>query len=300
MPILPFLRETYSQYKVKVIFIYSNFGDDYTLNVYRKMTPGRSGKWKDMEAVLNRDEADFHIVIDRTHRRVDPKKTIYISAHPMGSPGYYDPKPEECVASINYKDTSGFLEWWIDYDYDTLSRMNFEYPQKTKNLCCIVSNSSGGDYQRDRMDFIDRFCGATPLLLDLYGRMEPTRNTDMSYKGELGKDIPDNYWIGKEILRDYRYSLEFDAYCKNYFSERFADAMLLWCMPLYSGGTGLEKFFPENSFRYVNVKGNGDDVREIIKSNFWEENIEAMKNARHLILNKYQLWPKVYDTIKSL
>jgi len=285
---------------MKVFFIYSSFGADYTLNVYRKMTPGRSGKWKDMEATLDKNEADFHIIIDNTHQRVDPKKAIFISAHPTDYPGYYDPKPEECVASINYKDTSGFLEWWLEYDYDELSKMSFRYPQNYKNLCCIIIDARGHDYQKDRVAFIERFCEKTPLLLDLYGRIKPTRNTDMSYKGELGENTPGKYWWGKEILQDYKYSLEFDAYCKNYFSERFADAILLWCMPLFSGGTEVEKFMPENSFRYIDVKGNGDDVREIVKGGFWEENIEAIRNARYLILNKYQLWPKVYDTIKNL
>jgi len=267
---------------LKICFIYDNWDNDKTLNVYRKMTPNRSGKWKDMVAITNPDEADFQIIIDYTKRKIDPKKAIYISAHPTNQAGYYDPKPEECVASINYKTTSGFLEWWLKYDYDELSKM--ECPEKTKLAACIMRNITLADYQKDRVTYMDKFNTDNLGLVDMFGRET----------NPLGNEK--DYWFGKEILADYKHSLEFDAYAENYFSERIADSLLMWCKPIYKGGWGVEKYIPKNSFAYL------DDInlREYLISDDWEKSIKDISEARDLILNKLQVWAKVYDCIKAL
>jgi len=247
------------------------------------MTPNCSGKWKDMEAVTNPDEADFHIVIDfAKQHKVNPKKAIYISAHPTGYAGYYDPRPEECIASINYKNTSGFVEWWLKYDYDYLSAM--KYPIKTKGCVCIMTSTACVDYQIDRLKYMDEFNTQYLGLVDMFGR----------HTNPLGNGV--DYWFGKEILEDYNYSLEFDAYAENYFSERIADSLLMWCKPLYKGGTGLEKYIPAESFTYIGDK----TPRELIESTNETIDLKAIEEARYRILNELQVWAKVYNTIKTL
>ena len=261
--------------------MYDSWSHDKTLNVYRKMTPNCSGKWKDMEAVTNPDEADFHIIIDKTTKhKFDPKKAIYISAHPIGYPGHYD--PTECVARIDYSTTSGFIEWWLKYDYDYLSSM--PYPKKTKGCVCIMTSSDSADYQRDRLKYMDEFNTQYLGLVHMFGR----------HTNPLGDGI--DYWFGKEILEDYNYSLEFDAYCENYFSERLADSLLMWCKPLYKGGWGVEKFIPEESFIYIGDK----TPRELLIATNEPIDLKPIEEARYKILNELQVWAKVYNTIKSL
>jgi len=247
-----------------------------------------------MVGVTNPDEADFHIIIDKTTRhKFDPKKAIYISAHPTGYPGYFDPSPDECIASINYKNTSGFLEWWLNYDYDILSAM--KCPVKTKPLICIMTTSDGQDYQKDRLAYMEEFCTNYPANVDVYGRTPHTGAISKSYRGVLGNIT--EHWYGKEILADYGFSLEFDAYAENYFSERIADALLMYCMPFYKGGTGLEKYIPKESFAYIGDMDCHQLIR-VVQSDI--ANLKAIEEARYNILNKLQLWAKVYSTIKKL
>ena len=255
--------------------MYDSWSHDKTLDVYRKMTPKRSGKWKELVAVTNPDEADFHVIVDYTTKhKFDPKKAIYISAHPKGCPGHYE--PEEYLARIDYSTTSGFIEWYVDYDYDELS--NMDCPNKTNFLACIMTTSNGRDYQKDRIAYIDDFLTYFPNMVDMYGK---------------GRNPVEN----KDFLIYYRYCLEFDAYGENYFSERVADALLMYCMPWYKGGTGLEKFIPEESFGYIGNKAPQELLWAIQQKPI---NIGAIKEARYNILNKLQVWAKVYDTIKAL
>jgi len=257
--------------------MYDSWGHDKTLDVYRKMTPGRSGKWKDMEAVVDANDADYHIIIDYTTKhQFDPKKAIYISAHPVGYPGHHD--PVDCLARIDYRTDSGFLEWWLKYDYDELSQ--FAIPNKTRDIACIMTSTSCVDYQIDRLTYMEGVVG-----VDMYGRQ-----TNPLIDGE-------GHWGGKEIIADYKYTLEFDAYCKNYFSERVADSILMYCMPFYKGGTNVEAYLPKESFAYIEPTTPQELVNRILNTKI---DYKAIEEARYLILNKLQLWAKVYDKIQTL
>lgn len=289
---------------MKISFIYDSVGQEQYLKILSKMTPKRSGVWKDMVAVTNPEEADFQVVIDDTSYPVDPKKVIYIDAHPYieNYIGYSDLSKKECVAKLDLKETFGFGEWWLSYDYDYLTALPNNI--KSKDLCCVMSNNHdfNNDGREKRKPFLHRFCGKYTGELNLYGRIKPTGNLLAHYRGELGTNTPDSYWYGKEqVLSDHRYSLEVDVgLTKHYFSERFFDAMLMWCMPIYWGGTTVHEWLPKESFRYFDIDKDGDDVYYIIHSDFREKNIEAMREARDIILNKLQLWARVYSVIKGL
>jgi hypothetical protein len=70
-------------------------------------------------------------------------------------------------------------------------------------------------------------------------------------------------------------------------------------MPLYWGSTNLQEYLPENSFRYVDINGPGKDILEISKSSFREDNIEAIGEARQLLLNKYQIFARAHEYISN-
>jgi hypothetical protein len=285
---------------MKICFIYDFEPNEKFLRIMSKMTPGRSGIWKDMIAVTDPEEADYQIVIDDTCYPVSPGKVIYVSAHPYmdGYKGYYNIDGKPCVARLDLRKTFGFGEWWLSHDYDYLSQL--KPMKKVKKLCCIMSDSNGGYGREERKEFLRRICGRHTGEIDIYGRIKPDGNLLAHYKGELGVNTWDAYWFGKEdVLEDYQYSIEIDVgLTKHYFSERFFDAMLMWCMPLYWGGTNVEDYIPKDSFRYIDIMGHGDDVMEIVNSGYY--NLDAMAEARDLLLNKYQLWARVYDLIKSL
>ena len=293
---------------IKVCFIYNGESNEDFLKILSKMTPNRSGKWKDMVGVTDPKKADFCIIQDRSGHSCPENKCIYMGAHP-DIPNYdtyvcFDGKG---IARLDLRDTFGFGEWWLEYDYDTLSKM--KRPKKTKDLCCILSNAEGRPDHLARKQYMERFCSKHPV--NLYGHIKPTGSMNKYYKGKLGEYTPTTYWFGKEkVLEEHRYTLEFDNATikgtseyethptKHYFSERFFDDILLWTTPIgVICATNIGDYLPEGSFRYADFTLNGDDVEEMIKE---EPDWKALDEARDLLLNKYQVWARVYEVIKSL
>ena len=288
---------------IKVCFIYPSEPRDEVLKTFSRFTPGKSGVWKDMKGVLSVKEADYCMLLDGISREfVPPEKAILVGAHPKmeNFPSYQCFDNRQCAAKLDRRDTFGYAGWWLDEDYDTLSAL--KPPKKIKDLSCILSNSMGGWGRTDRIEFMKRFCSKYPGKVDLYGRIIPEGSLVAHYKRELGINTPKDYRYGKRKgLEPYRHSLEIDVGpCKNYFSERFFDSMLMWCMPLYWGGTNVEDFLPADSFRYIDINGDGSDVMEIVNSDFREKHLDAIAEARDLLLNKYQIWPRLHSVIKEI
>lgn len=302
----------------KICFFQGSISHERLFETLRKMTPRKSGQWKDISATTNPDIADFHVVIDETTFNTDPKKTIYVGGHPTCCAGYSNFENRGgYIAKLDIAETFGFGEWWIELDYDALSTL--QNPVKTKNLSCILSDTRVFQCHRDRIKFMVEFCKKYSSEVDLYGRIQIRDGEDSlnhSYKGCLGVDASvtnymNRYWHGKlPALEPYRYSLEFDmgrnpetGKCENYFSERFFDSMLMWCMPIYYGGTNIEQYLPINSFRYFdlyNANHTAEYILDIIHSDFREQHLADIAEARDLLLNRYQIWPRVHEIIHSL
>jgi hypothetical protein len=302
----------------KICFFQSEISHEQLLKTFSKMTPGRRGYWRDLEGTTNPEIADFHIVIDETAFAVDPKKTIYVGGHPTSCTGYSNFENRGgYVAKLDIAETFGFGEWWLREDYDTLSAM--QPMKKTKNLSCILSDTRVFDYHKDRIKFMANFCKKYPKEVDLYGRIMPRDDEQSlynSYNGVAGiastsQNYYKAYWFGKRpALEPYRYSLEFDMgrspqirKCENYFSERLFDSMLMWCMPIYYGGTNIEKYLSINSFRYFdlyNLNHTPEYILGIIRSDFREQQLKDLAETRDLLLNKYQIWARIHEIIHNL
>lgn len=278
---------------IKVCFMYPSWSPEKTLEMYRKMTPNRSGVWKNMVGVTNKHDADYCVIIDYTHERIPDGKAIYVSAHPKmdGFTGYYD--LSRYPLKLDAADTFGFGEWWLDYDYDYL--MALEPPEKTKDLCCIMSNSEGDFGRTKRKEFIKEFC--SKYHCNVYGRIEGIGNGRLGNKDHFGG----NHTQGKEqVLRDHRYSIEVDVgTTKNYFSERVFDSLLMWCMPIYWGSTNLEEYLPAKSFKYFDLDGDGSDIMACVLRDTRENNLDAIAQARQLLLNKYHIWARIEEFISN-
>lgn len=311
--------------KFTVCFVSHHFKNPSVfLDTILKMTPNRSGKWKEMTAITDPFLADVVVCVDGyAHIPIPKERAVYFNQHPFGVRSFkpLNDKPE----SLGVFPADKFLnlgEWWISYDYDTLKKL--EPPKKTKNVLSISTYNSYPDkptYQH-RIRFLEKYSELSDDI-DIYGRQEERfRNNPKfikTYRGVAGNGVNCNYLlgehiIGKDIEIDYRYALDFDhgrdgdgKPVKNYFSERFYDSLLLWTMPIYFGCDNVHSFLPENSFRYIDISGTDEEVKKeadkalsIIKSDFREQNLAAMKEARELLLDKYQTWAYTYNIIKSL
>jgi len=298
-----------------VAFLSHHYGTNQDfLNTLLKMTPGCKGRWKEMTLVTNQQEADYIAVFDGYSHPFPRERTLFFGQHPINvSKSFRNFKYDVQLASYPLDKFLNPGEYWINMDYDTL--INMKPPKKIKDICSCIIYHKGDErlMYRKRILFM-RHLAKHFTNIDLYGRPEEDFKEDLEltsiYKGCVGKNDFNPYigehFLGKERVGEYRYSIEFDVgKTINYVSERFYDAMLLWTMPIYFGSTNVEKFFPANSFRYIDLDNWEDDKEiektiDIINSDFREQNLKAMEEARELILNHYNTVPYIYNKIKEL
>ena len=275
------------------------------------MTPARSGVWKDLVGTGSIEEADYFAVIDYLPREylktVDQSKCVFLGAHPETMQAYRNMDEYRGLKMYDARKTFGFGEWWIKYDYDYLKAL--KPPTKNNQMGCIMSNADSQSYHKIRLEWLKRFCSELPQNqeFNLYGRIVPSSSAvNKYYRGVCGSSDArgaasadgNDHMSGKEsVYEQHKYMIEFDATGQNYFSERVFDCMLLWSMPIYWGGTGLHKYLPENSFRYLNINADIKSVLNIANSNYYEDNIESLAKARNLLLDKYQIWARVHEAI---
>lgn len=302
--------------KFTVCFLSHHYSSpEVFLDLLSRMTPNKSGKWKEMEAITDPFKADYCVVMDGYNKLFPKERTLYFGQHPINaSKAFRSFKNVPQLASFPLDKHLNPGDWWIPYDYDTLMAM--KPPKKTKDLCSVIIYHKKDRLMRHKRILFMRNLANKYNNVDLYGRPEELYKQDEIlkeiYKGCLGKDshifdagIGEHY-LGKEKVGDYRYSLEFDVgKTINYLSERFYDAILLWTMPIYFGSTNVEDFVPINSFRYVDLDNYNDEnevqkVIDLVSSSFREENLKAIEEARYLLLNKWATFPYIYSKIKEL
>lgn len=303
------------------------------LDYLRKLTPSNSGVWTDtannqkLVGVDTPEEADFIIVYDGTRDpRVDLKKAFLFGQHPKVDTTPYNNHGGDLSPSFTRfanEAKRGYLkvfsldkywnpgEWWIDYTYDQLVNLKAEDVKKEKDLCCVMTYQLVNPMYAQRVLFMNALTKEFDKY-DLYGRDEKDFLNDPvignCYIGPLGSNNPDGstgeHTKGKNIISKYRYSLEFDVGpTKNYISERFYDALLLWNMPLYFGSENVGDILPKEALYYIDITKTDDAVEEtlsIIGSDERERNIDAIAEARDLLLNKYQTWAMVSNIISKL
>jgi hypothetical protein len=287
------------------IYFAPNWGltPEQMLSDYIKQTPNTSGKWKAIEATCNVDEADYLIIQDHCDKdlfnKFPKEKRLYFSREAMDSDSEKN-YPSDIVNRFTYWDDTGFLwtKWHyinmpsgVHKTYDELVAEDFNPYDKNKLLSCVQSNKTMTEGHILRYNFLVDFIETAPELIDLYGSI------NFSNK-ELKND--DKFYA----LSNYKYCLAFDNQdsIKNFFGTQFTDSVLYWTIPIYWGGANLDKVFPKESFIQIDIRKSGelDRVIDIIQNDDYESRLPALKEARNLILNKYNMWPMIENIIHQL
>jgi hypothetical protein len=275
---------------VKIYFL-NNWGDsiEKQYSRYIAQTPESDGKWGDIETTTDINQADYFIITEgRTRRNTSslpylkyPKhKKIYLQRDP--SKPYFDGN-DDAVFSGTYDKHYHVATWQIKKSFRELEALAI--PQKNKKLSSIISN-----IQRDKF-YKSRFLLASNLKkyiddYDMYGK----GTNPLNYNG----------FCKYRGLIDYRYS--FCAENKsipNYFTEKIIDCFLCWTKPIYWGCPNIGDYFPQESYTWVDIFSK--DAAEKIKKEIQKPvNYDALRDARNLVLNKYNIYPSVSNIIKGL
>ena len=270
------------------------------LSTMRLQTPDSSGRWKDMEAVLDINQADYYIVQDYTDMNIPDMSKVCFFAREVPGAGRCDdipaPKKFSWVNGTSYL----YTKWiypstqlgGVDLSYDALvSQTPIE---KKDSLLCIQSDKYFLDGHKKRVNFIKKFIWDYRDEIDLFGSIRVL----LSYYGSGENHVNNKF----EKLKDYRYCLAFDnGQYDNYFGSQFTDAILSWTVPIYWGSPNISDFFPEGSYIPFDAS-NLDEIHrvvDIIENDDYKKRLPALKQARDLILNKYNIWPTIYEGITT-
>lgn len=271
---------------------------------YIKQTPGSAGVWNNLTYTLNLREADYLIIQDQCKKRFlehkSPDKILYFSREAM-TPQIHKLYPPDQVIRNSFWDGTNILwtKWWypkksaggVCLTYDELIK-EINPPRKDKILSSVQSDKRMSFGHILRHDFLGKFSSMHPDILDLYGPIK-----------YANKKLPKNNKV--HALDPYKYTLAFDNQntIKSFFGTQFTDAILRWCVPIYWGGADLEKYFPKKSFLKIDIQNNQEKeickIIDFVKSDNYESRIEDIKEARDLILNKYNMWPVIEEAIKG-
>lgn len=291
---------------IKVCFIYDPETNERYLEILSKMTPGRSGTYKNLIGVTKIEEADWCVVVDSTNKDVPLDRTLFLQAHPDGFNYPYGNKEKKFIHRISLADAPSFGEWWLDKSYDELKAL--PVPNKTKAICCIISNARNVKGHKDRIAFLEKLCKAYPNLIDVYGRIIPSPfdepNILKCYMGEVKNKNINGYWYGKDdILKDYMFSLEFESIVSpNYFSERVFDSLLMYCKPIVWGCTNLSNHLSYGSTVSIDIYDTEkaiDMILNTVSERNYHECLPDIVDARNDLLDKYQIWAVVHNWLEQ-
>lgn len=271
-------------------------------NDYRFQTPSNLGIWEDIEATTNLDEAEFLVIQDECYdsnvlSRFEPQKRLYFNREAL-STHLKNQYPSSEFNRFSYWDGTGYLplRWWygsnwssggVNQDYDSL--MNLELPEKTKSLCCVLSDKEMTEGHRLRKKFTQNFIGK--YNFDLYGSV-----------GFRNSEIPNNDKFS--VLKQYKYCLGFDNqdFIKDFFGTQCTDTLLAWTVPIFWCGQDLSKYLPEGSFIQFNARDLNeiDRIIDIIENDDYESRIPAIKESREYLLNKHNFFPTIKKLIDNV
>jgi hypothetical protein len=279
-----------------LVFIQSNYKFP---NVFRQ-TPGSKGIWQDIQFTFDEiKQCDYVVVLNHPVKNIKIKcrkggRILMIQEPPYERNNYlksYFPYFDTIICSFDKKkspkiiNTQAALPWLINKDYDQLVDLQFTNSEKQNKISWVTSDSNVNPGHEPRLRFLE-ILKQSDLNIDFFGRgINP---------------IEDKF----DGVYPYRYTLAIENYSdKDYWTEKIADAFLSYTMPVYYGCKNIEDFFPKGSFIKIDIHepiAAIEIIKNAIKNKSWEKNIDAITEARNLILNNYQFFPFITKLIATL
>lgn len=183
----------------------------------------------------------------------------------------------------NYRLGRGTLRWVADYTRaEVLSEPHFE---KTK----LISTCCSGKMMKHTQHF-----NRIRLIRHVAEHMP-----EMDWYGWGVKPLKKKY----EALSDYKYHIAVENYIHpNHWSDKISDPILGLCLTFYAGDPNLGNILPEESFIPIPIDDPGaalEIIQKAIRDNEYEKRLPAIREARRLILSKYNIYSQVAEIIRN-
>ena len=180
-----------------------------------------------------------------------------------------------------YRPSPPYVHLHSGKSWDFLSRAT--PPAKREGLCVISSDLATLEGHVSRMKFLSKL-DQSKLRVSIWGRGK-SLGALRNHKGYLL-----NKW---DAHSKFKYSVVIENSKSDlYWSEKFADAILGFSLPLYHGATDIGDYFPEDSFIRIDITDPDslDKIEAILRDNPYSRRLPAIIEARRRILMKYNLY----------
>ena len=161
----------------------------------------------------------------------------------------------------------------ITMTYDDIRQAN---PEKQKLISVVSSYKAFSKGHVERRRFVRR-------LVERYGDR-------IDVFGEGIRDFRDKW----DVLAPYRYQVVIENSCNiDYWTEKLADSFLANTYPIYHGCPNASDFFPKNAFTPIDIRNTDDALRiidETMANDLFSQRQQEMKEAKELVLDKYNLF----------
>ncbi len=191
----------------------------------------------------------------------------------------YSPKQQSENTILSH----GFAGWYFKQDYTYLNKLS--PPVKSKSISCIASNLKQLEGHRLRTGFVKKLRQQIPQI---------------EFFGKGTHFLPDKM----DGLMPYRYSIAIENSSQPfYFTEKINDCFLAYTVPVYYGCKNISRYFPERSYIQIDIENPEQALKKIaslINGDDWQSRLEAVKEARELVLNKYQPLAGAADILRHI
>ena len=175
----------------------------------------------------------------------------------------------------------GCLHWMADYALEEVLAMP-EYP-KSRILSTVCSSKQQKHTQHYRRYLLTKYLAEQLPELDWYGR--GVRELNRKY----------------DALNAYKYHIAVENYLNDYhWTDKISDPILGLCLTFYAGDPKLGNYLPPESFIPIPLDDPPEAlriIREAIDNNEYEKRLPAIREARRLIVTKYNMYAQVVDLI---
>lgn len=298
----------------KKIYIPFDFNEDNLLPLWRQFPIPKCTEWKDyIFTFRDCDDYDYLVVIDNLHypfRTHCPRENRFVFLGEPPSIKKYSKAfirqfghIHTCIrnryhnADVRYSFPA--LPWMVGFyekEGNNISGLQGRYltyndflnlpenPQRKDRVCIITSNKIMTEGHRRRVEFVTRVLADKIPYIDVYGN---------GYN-----HIDDKF----EVLYNYKYTLVIEN-CSypDYWTEKLADCILAGCYPIYCGAPNVGDYFSEGIITadISNYESTLKLLRETINNMTFERSGEAMFRNRLKVLNEYNCFNIIADTISK-
>ena len=283
--------------------------------VWLRQFPGRNPVWGNCRFLFDRDERtyDWLVVFDDLPARpgegkysaveelaCPPQQTLLITREPSSITTYGTPflkqfghvltgQEDRAIRHLGKIHAQPALNWYYGLGSNSQKDLDFiaanPPSHKTQQLSTVCSaKAQKHTLHSRRVEFIETIEPQLPELVRF---------------GKGIREIDDK----AEALDPFRYHIAIENHvCDHWWTEKLSDAFLGLTLPFYYGAPNAADYFPAESFIPIDIRDPQASlriIRDAIETGQYEKRLPAIREARQLVLEKYNTFAVLSDLIEQ-